>query len=72
MERIRISFEEFMSEEKETTYELKYNRDSYLIFVPHDGNYHDKLWECEKEIPKEVEHFLDIIIERELGKTATK
>ena len=36
MERICISFEEFIDEENETTYELKYNRYSYLIFVPHD------------------------------------
>lgn len=72
MERICISFEEFVVEEKETTYELKYNRDSYLIFVPHDGEFHNKMWECEKEVPEELECFLDIVIRKELDKMATK
>lgn len=38
MEKKTISFEVFMEEENVTTYELKYNRESYLIFVKHDGN----------------------------------
>lgn len=72
MERICISFEEFMDDEKEITYELKYNRDSYLIFVPHNGEFHNKMWECEKEIPEELERFLDFVIGKELNRKATK
>ena len=36
---------------------LTYKRETYLIFVKHDGKFHNKLWECEKEIPSELEWF---------------
>lgn len=68
MINLRVDFKTFMEDENETTYELTYKRETYLIFVKHDGKFHNKLWECEKEIPEELEMFVHIIIRRELDK----
>ena len=38
------------------------------FFVKHDGKFHNKLWECEKEIPSELEWFLHDVITKELEK----
>ena len=65
---LRVDFKTFMEDENETTYELTYKRETYLIFVKHDGKFHNKLWECDKEIPKELEMFVHTIIRRELDK----
>ena len=51
MTNLRVDFKTFMEDENETTYELTYNRETYLIFVKHDGKFHNKLWDCEKEMP---------------------
>ena len=63
---LRLEFKTFMEDENETTYELIYQRETYLIFVPHDGKIHSKKWECEKEIPVEAAYFISTIIDREL------
>lgn len=63
---LHLRFKTFMKDEEETTYELTYNGETYLIFVPHDGKFHNKKWECEKEVPEEVAHFISIVIDREL------
>ena len=68
MEKKTISFEVFMEEENETTYELGYNKESYLIFVKHDGKFHNNLYECEKEIPKELAWFVHDCVVEELAK----
>lgn len=65
---LRVDFKTFMEDENETTYELTYKRETYLIFVKHDGKFHNKLWECEKEIPAELEWFLHDVIIKELEK----
>ena len=65
---LRVDFKTFMEDENETTYELTYKRETYLIFVKHDGKFHNKLWECEKEIPSELEWFLHDVITKELEK----
>ena len=65
---LHLRFKTFIENENETTYELTYNRETYLIFVPHDGKFHNKKWECEKEVPEEVAHFISIVIDRELLK----
>ena len=61
-----VSFEIFMEEETETTYELRYGKESYLIFAKHDGKFHNKLYECEKEIPEELQWFVDSCIREDL------
>lgn len=65
-----IRFKEFDRDEKEITYQLNYNKEDYLLFVPCDGKFHNKLYECEEgnEIPEELEWFVDTIIRRELEK----
>lgn len=63
---LRVDFKTFMEDENETTYELTYKKETYLIFVKHDGKFHNKLWECEKEIPAELEWFLHDVITEEL------
>lgn len=63
---LHLRFNTFMEDENETTYELTYNGETYLIFVPHDGKFRGKKWECEKEIPEEAAHFISTIIKREL------
>ena len=68
MINLRVDFKTFMEDENETTYELTYKRETYLIFVKHDGKFHNKLWECEKEIPSELEWFLHDVITKELEK----
>ena len=68
MEGKYIKFETFDEDETETTYELTYNKESYLIYVKHDGKFHNKLYECEKEIPEELVWFVDNIIRNELNK----
>jgi hypothetical protein len=68
MENIYITFKLFDEDEKEITYELMYNRKSYLIFVLNDGKFHNKLYECDKEIPEELVFFVNTIIRRELNK----
>lgn len=47
-------------------YWLIYNQESFVIKIYNDGNFHNKLYECEKEIPEELEWFVDIVIKREL------
>ena len=65
---LRVDFKTFMEDENETIYELTYKRETYLIFVKHDGKFHNKLWECEKEISSELEWFLHDVITKELEK----
>ena len=43
-----------------------YNHESFLIKTYNDGKFHNKLYECEKEIPEELEWFVDTVIRREL------
>ena len=45
---------------------LLYNGDSFEITY-NDGKFHNKLYECNKEIPEELEWFVDKIIRRENG-----
>lgn len=45
---------------------LLYNGESFEIFTYNDGKIHNKLYECEKEIPEELEWFVDTVIRREL------
>lgn len=66
MEKKTIDFEVFMEEENETTYELRYGKESYLLFAKHDGKFHNKLYECEKEIPEELVWFVDSCIREDL------
>ena len=47
-------------------YWLLYNHESFLIKTYNDGKFHNKLYECEKEIPEELEWFIDTVIRREL------
>ena len=68
MKSKNVKFEVFDKDKKETTYELTYNKESYLIYVKHDGKFHNKLYECEKEIPEELVWFVDNIIRSELNK----
>ena len=66
MKKISVTFEVFMENESETTYKLIYNEESYLLYVKHDGKFHNKLWKCDEEIPEELEMFVHTIIRREL------
>ena len=68
MKSKNVKFEVFDEDKEETTYELTYNKESYLIYVKHDGKFHNKLYECEKEIPEELVWFVDNIIRNELNK----
>lgn len=63
---LRLEFKTFMENDNETIYELTYNNETYLIYVPHDGKFHNKVWECEKEIPEEAAHFISIVIDKVL------
>lgn len=53
---------------KENKYWLIYNHESFEITRYNDGEFHNKLYECKKEIPEELEWFVDIIIRKELKK----
>lgn len=68
METKRIKFEVFSEDENETVYELSYNKEYYLIYVKHDGKFHNKLYECEKEIPEELQWFVHNTVRNELEK----
>ena len=48
-------------------YWLIYNQESFVIKTYNDVKFHNKLYECEKEIPEELEWFVDKIIRREIG-----
>ena len=48
-------------------YWLIYNQESFVIKTYNDGKFHNKLYECSKEIPEELEWFIDKIIRREIG-----
>lgn len=47
---------------------LLYNGEPFEIFTYNDGKFHNKLYECDKEIPEELELFVDMVIRRELEK----
>ena len=47
---------------------LIYNQESYIINTYNDGKFHNKWYECEKEIPEELDWFVDTVIIRELNK----
>ena len=64
---LHLRFKTFMKDEEETTYELTYNGETYLIFVPHNNGTFTG-WECEKEIPEEAARFVSTIIKREFSK----
>ena len=49
-------------------YWLIYNQESYIINTYNDGKFHNNLYKCEKEIPEELEWFVDKIITRKLNK----
>lgn len=72
MVNLRLEFKTFMEDENETTYELTYKGETYLIFVHHDGKFHNKTWECERELPEEAARFISTIIKRELLEVSTK
>lgn len=63
---LQVEFKTFKEQEHETTYKLTYKEEVYLIIVPHNEKFHNKLWECEKEIPEELIWFVDTIIRRSL------
>lgn len=47
---------------------LLYNGESFEIFTyKEDGKFHNKLYECSKEIPEELKWFVDTVIRRMLG-----
>ena len=52
----------------EHKYWLLYNGESIEINTYNDGKFHNNLYKCEKEIPEELEWFVDKIITRELNK----
>ena len=58
-------FKEVSRDEKKITYVLGYNKEEYLLIVPCDGEFHNKLYECEKKIPKELERFVEEMIRRD-------
>ena len=62
MEDIDIHFRKTGDNE----YWLIYNQESFVIKTYSDGKFHNKLYECEKEIPEELEWFVDTVIRREL------
>ena len=64
MQDIDIHFRQI--EDKE--FWLIYNQESYIINTYNDGKFHNKLYECEKEIPEELDWFVDTVIIRELNK----
>ena len=49
-------------------YLIIYNQESFVIKTYNDGKFHNKLYECEKEIPEELDWFVDTVIRRELNK----
>lgn len=53
---------------KDNKYWLLYNQESFEITTYNDGEFHNKLYECNKEIPEELEWFVDIVIRKELRK----
>lgn len=65
---LQVEFKTFNEQEHETTYKLTYKEEVYFIIVPHNGKFHNKLWECGKEIPEELIWFVDTIIRRDLEK----
>ena len=68
MKKIIVTFEVCLENKNETTYKLMYNEELYLLYVKHDGKFHNKLWESDMEIPEELEMFVHTIIKRELDK----
>lgn len=46
---------------------LLYNGESFNIHIYNDGNFHNRLYECDKEIPEELEWFVDKVIEKEMN-----
>ena len=64
---LHLKFKSFMECETETAYELTYNGETYLIFVPHNNGMLTG-WECEKVLPEEAARFVSTVIKREFYK----
>lgn len=60
--------ESVIREDNKITYRLWYENDLYTLTVNCDGKFHNKLYECDREIPQELVGFVDTIIKRETEK----
>lgn len=65
---LQVDFRICYETETETIYEMTYNKEKYSLRVLHDGKFHNKIYECDKEIPEELTFFVDTIINRETYK----
>lgn len=66
MVNLNITLRTLEEDENVTVYEMVYNREVYLIFAKHDGEFHNRLYTCKKEIPDGLEWFLHHVIEQDL------
>jgi len=66
MKTRNLRLEIFDIDNEEITYQLTYNRKSFLVFVSRNGKFRNKLYECAEEIPEELESFLEKIIRKDL------
>lgn len=46
-------------------YWLVYNQELFKITIYDDGKFHNKLYECEKEIPEELVYFVEMMLKKE-------
>ena len=65
MLNICLSLQEWNRSETKITYKMNYNNEEYFLIVYFDGKFHNRIYECDKPVPEELEWFLDKVLSRE-------
>lgn len=62
---ICLRLQEWNRSETKITYQMNYNNEEYFLIVYCDGKFHNRIYECDKPVPEELEWFLDKVLSRE-------
>lgn len=60
-----LSLQEWDRSETKITYKMRYNDEEYFLSVYCDGKFHNRIYECDRPIPEELDWFLDNVLSRE-------
>lgn len=62
---ICFRLQEWNRSETKITYKMNYNKEEYLLVIYCDRKFHNRIYECDKHIPEELDWFLDTVLSRE-------
>nr|DAR44150.1 MAG TPA: hypothetical protein [Caudoviricetes sp.] len=64
---INVTLKEVSRTRNYRNYKLFYNNEEYYLTVYFGEEFHNKIWECDKEIPEDIAPFVTKVLTRELS-----